>query len=65
MKVCPECDGDGEVIVERDWEAGAEYDVTADCPDCDGTGEVEHDPDDPYDVPGGLYPISVIDTWPR
>lgn len=49
MKVCDECDGRGEL------EPGVPCDV------CEGLGEVDYDLDDPYDVPGGLLPLTAIE----
>ena len=54
MKVCEDCNGHG--VLEPD-ETVEGCEIAAECPGCDGTGEVEHDPDDPYDVPGGLPPV--------
>jgi RecJ-like exonuclease len=54
MKVCHECDGFGFT------------DDDEDCPVCDGSGQEPRDLDDPYDVSGGLLPLTAaeqIGTW--
>ena len=59
MKVCEQCDGQGEVMFNNSPIGDPQCDDSAPCPSCHGTGETEHDPDDPYDVPGGLLPLTA------
>jgi hypothetical protein len=56
-KPCPECDGTGEVVVDRKWSHTAEdhvEEIMGECPSCGATGEAPAPGDPAFTLPDGF-----------
>jgi len=62
--VCPECNGEGEVLWSYFANDGTEYEETHDCPVCEGSGKIykemptsrkEHDPKELVKISNAMY----------